>query len=76
MNIKDILYKIKSLETDLHLYVNTIDDIVILEFYSDESGSIHSSECQFFEFEKLFELKEFMKLSNDYIIRKRKYYPL
>lgn len=76
LKLKDILNKINSLENDYRLHTHSIDDIIVLDFYSDESGSIHTTECQFFEFDKISELKEFVKLSNEYIIMKRKNYPL
>ena len=68
MNLKEILQKINSIEYD----IEETSNIVSIEFYTDGSGHICSSDHYYFEFEQLKDLNEFLKLDNEYIIRNRK----
>jgi len=67
MKLKEILSKIESLEKDLI----DINNIITIEFHSDYNGSIHSHDCEYFSFEELSDLKTFIAMNNDYIIRNR-----
>lgn len=70
--LDDILDKIKELEHE----IVDISNILSLEFFTDGSGSIHSNEAEYFCFENIKDLKQFVKLDNDYIIRNRRKYPI
>ena len=72
IKLNDILNKINTIELD----VTDISNIITIEFYTDYSGSIHSTDHEYFCFECLNDLQNFMKLDNDYIIRNRKVYPI
>lgn len=76
ISLQDILTKITEIEEKIRYEYHEIDDIISIEFYSDESGSIHSDVYEYFSFEKLKDLKYFMSLDNYYIIQYRKKYPL
>lgn len=72
IKLNDVMIKIKELEKE----ITERDDIVQIDFYTDESGSIHSSDHEYFSFGKLKDLKQFLKLDIDYILRNRKKYPI
>jgi hypothetical protein len=70
--LNELLMKIESLEKQ----ITEISNIVQLDIYTDGSGSIHSSDHEYFCFETTKDLKLFMGLENDYIIKYRKKYPI
>ena len=72
IKLNDILNKINSLEND----IEDIENIVSVSFYTDHSGNISSNTHEYFYFESLKDLEQFMKLDNEYIIRHRNEYPI
>jgi len=72
VKLNDILTKIKGLENE----IEDISNIVQLDFYTDGSGSIHSIDCEYFCFEEIKDLRIFMQMDFEYLIKYRKKYPI
>ena len=72
IKLKDVLDKIRELE----LLIGEIYNIIEITFYSDGSGCITTQDYSFFEFEEYSDLKYFMRLDNEYLIKNRRKYPI
>ena len=72
IKLNEILLKIRELEKEIF----EISNILQLDFYSDGSGSIHSNDHEYFYFEDIKDLKVFMQMDYEYIIKNRKEYPI
>jgi hypothetical protein len=68
IKLNEILYKINQLEKEIF----EISNILQLDFYTDGSGSIHSSDHEYFCFEEIKDLRVFMQMDFEYIIKNRK----
>jgi hypothetical protein len=72
ISLNEILIKIRELEKE----IIDISNIIQLDFYTDGSGSIHSSDHEYFCFEDIKDLKVFMQMDYEYLIKYRKKYPI
>ena len=72
IKLKDVLDKLQELE----LLIGEIYNIIEITFYSDGSGRIATQDHSFFEFEEYSDLKYFMRLDNEYLIKNRRKYPI
>jgi len=72
IKLSEVLNKINGLEAEI------IDssNIVHLDFYTEGSGTIHSESHEYFCFEDIKDLRVFMQMDFEYIIRNRKKYPI
>jgi len=72
VKLNEVLTKIEGLEKE----IADVSNIVQLDFYTDRSGSIHSTDHEYFCFEEIKDLRIFMQMDFEYLIRNRKEYPI
>jgi len=72
IKLNEVLIKIRELEKE----IIDISNIIQLDFYTDGSGSVHSNDHEYFCFEDIKDLKVFMQMDFEYIIKNRKKYPI
>ena len=70
--LKNVLDKINEIERSEY----EISNIISIQFYTDGSGSIHSTDHEYFCFNSIKDLKFFMQMDFEYIIKYRKKYPI